>query len=80
MPRPPGLTNAQWKADVDRRAAVTTDRRNRLNTKKATDAVAEQEEASRAGMVNLPPQPAGQYPQGAWGSQQSVASPANFSP
>ena len=45
MPRPPGLTNAQWKADVDRRAAVTTDRRNRLNMKKARDATAEQEEA-----------------------------------
>ena len=83
MPRPRGLTNAQWKAGVDRRVAVTNDRRNRLNVKKASDMAAAQEETSRAGMANerqlLPPQQAGQYPQGAWGSKQSVASPANLS-
>ncbi|KAE8789641.1 hypothetical protein D1007_36140 [Hordeum vulgare] len=65
MPRPPGLTNAQWKADVGRRAAVTNDRRNRLNMKKTRNVMAEQDELSRAAMANegqiLPPQQIGQY-------------------
>ncbi|KAE8786598.1 hypothetical protein D1007_39584 [Hordeum vulgare] len=73
MARPPGLTNNQL--------AATTDRQNRLNMKRVRDAAARQEEASRVGMANLPPnQQADQYPQGAWGSQQSVALPDNFSP
>ena len=33
--KPPGMSNADWKAEVQRREAVTTDRRNRLNAKKA---------------------------------------------
>ena len=51
--KPPGMSNADWKAEVQRREAVTTDRRNRLNAKKDWDvaaaAEAEQAEASRAG-------------------------------
>jgi len=38
--KPPGMSNAHWKAEVQRREAVTTDRRNRLNAKKARDRAA----------------------------------------
>ncbi|KAE8812290.1 putative methionyl-tRNA synthetase [Hordeum vulgare] len=80
QPNEKKLRNAQWKADIDCWAAVTTNRRNTLNMQKARDVAAEQEEASRAGMANLPPQHVGQCPQGVWGSQHRVASSANFSP
>nr|XP_040252105.1 mucin-1-like [Aegilops tauschii subsp. strangulata] len=49
MARPPGLSNAEWKANVERREAVITDR------------------------PHSAPKPRGE-------SQQSVASPANYSP
>ncbi|KAE8795043.1 putative methionyl-tRNA synthetase [Hordeum vulgare] len=79
MARPSGVSNGEWRADVQRREAVTADRWNTLIAKKARDAttvaVAKQGEASRAGMMNPP----GHYPESVWGSQQSVASPANFS-
>ena len=29
LSKPPGMSNAEWKADVERREAVTADRRNR---------------------------------------------------
>ena len=64
--KPSGVSNAEWRAEVQRREAVTTDRRNRLNAKKAKAAAAvEQAEASRAGMMNPP----GHGPQATWGSQ-----------
>ncbi|XP_020162209.1 uncharacterized protein [Aegilops tauschii subsp. strangulata] len=70
------MSNADWKAEVRRREVVTTDRRNRLNAKRARHraAAVEQVEASRAGMMNPP---GGHAPQAAW-SQQSVRSPAIF--
>jgi hypothetical protein len=78
MARPPGVSKAEWRADVQRREAVTADRRNRLIAKRARDtAAAAAAEASRAGMMNLPPD---HCPQAAWGSQASVASPVNLSP
>ncbi|KAE8766336.1 hypothetical protein D1007_62457 [Hordeum vulgare] len=46
------------------------------------DAVAGQEASSRSSMANewsmFPPLQADPFPQGVWGSHQSVASPANF--
>ena len=84
LSKPPGMTNAEWKADVERREAVTADRRNRAKKarEKAAHAAAmatvehaaEQAEAARAAMMNPP----GGHPYAAW-SQQSVGSPAGFS-
>ncbi|XBH66423.1 hypothetical protein VPH35_094931 [Triticum aestivum] len=79
--KPPGMPNAEWRAEVQRREAVTADRRNRAIAKKARDnaaraaaAAADQAEAeaSRAGMMN-PPGSHAQY--APWG-QQSVGSPS----
>ncbi|KAE8795578.1 putative methionyl-tRNA synthetase [Hordeum vulgare] len=79
MARPSDVSNAVWNADVQRREAVTTDRRNRLIAKKARDmtaaAVADQGEVPRAGMMDPP----NHYPQAVWGSQQRVTSSTNFS-
>ncbi|CAM0870831.1 unnamed protein product [Alopecurus aequalis] len=87
MPRPAGFTNAEWKADVERRSVVSSGRAKRGEAKKKRDAAAEEEEASRAIMANDRQQPrpphASQYAQGVWvASQQSVVSPAptSFSP
>ena len=69
------MSNADWKADVQHREAVTTDRRNRANAKKArdraalaaaavakrADRAAEQAEAARAGMMNPPAVSHAQY-------------------
>ncbi|CAM0902630.1 unnamed protein product [Alopecurus aequalis] len=84
-PRTPGLTTAEWKADVHRRQVVTGERAKRGEAKKKRHAAAAEEQASRAIMVNDRHQPrpphASQYAQGVWvASQQSVASPASFSP
>ncbi|KAE8819784.1 putative methionyl-tRNA synthetase [Hordeum vulgare] len=38
MPRPAGISEAEWRADVQGREAVTTDRRRRLGVKKIRDA------------------------------------------
>ncbi|KAE8784607.1 hypothetical protein D1007_30831 [Hordeum vulgare] len=58
MPRQAGVFGAEWRAKVTRWEAVTTDQHRRLNTKKIRDVVAaavvDQEEASRAGMMNPP--------------------------
>ncbi|KAE8771385.1 putative methionyl-tRNA synthetase [Hordeum vulgare] len=79
MARPAGMSDAEWRADVQRREAVRTDRWRRLDAKRVSDAMAsaaiDQGEASRAGMMNLP----GHRPQAAWSHQQSVASLANLS-
>ena len=62
------MSNADWRAEVQRREAITTDRRNRANAKKARDSAAltavaaaeqpersaEQAEAARVGMMNPP--------------------------
>ncbi|KAE8820667.1 putative methionyl-tRNA synthetase [Hordeum vulgare] len=78
MARPPGVSNAEWRADVQHWQAGTVDRRNRLIAKRARDAaaMAGQGEASRTGMMNPP----GHYPQAVVGCQQSAASPTNLSP
>ncbi|KAE8821463.1 putative cysteine-rich receptor-like protein kinase 20 [Hordeum vulgare] len=55
MPRSAGLTNAKWKADVDWRAAVTIDRRNRLIMKTTRDAAPEEEASSRSAIANERP-------------------------
>ncbi|XP_020147238.1 uncharacterized protein [Aegilops tauschii subsp. strangulata] len=84
LSKPPGITNAEWKADVEHREAVTVDRRNRAKKARekaahaaavaaAEHAAAEQAEAARAAMMNPPG-----HPYAAW-SQQSVGSPAGFS-
>ncbi|XBH70195.1 hypothetical protein VPH35_097910 [Triticum aestivum] len=87
--KPPDMSNTDWRAEVQRREAVTTDRRNRTNAKKARDRAAlaatavaeqaersaEQAEAARAGMMNPP---GGHGPYASW-SQQSVGSPSGFS-
>ncbi|KAE8818648.1 putative methionyl-tRNA synthetase [Hordeum vulgare] len=76
MPRPAGISDAEWKAEVQRRESVTTDRRRRLNAKKIKDAAAvNEEEVSRAGMMN----PRGRRPQAALTGLQGVA-PATLSP
>ena len=41
---PPGLTNAQWKTEVERREIVTADRKGREKRKKAKETA----EAKRA--------------------------------
>lgn len=84
--KPSDMSNADWKAEVQRWDAVTIDRRNRANAKRAPDMVAsaalamvehvDQTETSRAGMMNLP---GGQGPYVSW-SQQSVGSSAGFPP
>ncbi|KAE8785680.1 putative methionyl-tRNA synthetase [Hordeum vulgare] len=80
MARPTGVSDTGWRVDVQRREAVTTDRRRRLDAKRVRDATAsatvDQEEASRAGMMN----PHGHKPQAAWRRRHDVASPANLSP
>ncbi|CAM0879536.1 unnamed protein product [Alopecurus aequalis] len=86
-PRQPGFTNAEWKADIDRRSVVSGRRAMRGEAKKKRGVAAAEEEASRAIMANdrhqpMPPH-ASQYAQGVWAaSQQSVVSPApaSFSP
>ena len=72
LSKPPGMTNAEWKADVERREAVTADRRNRAKKARERAALAaaaaaeqaersaEQAEAARVGMMN-PPGVHGQY-------------------
>ena len=62
--KPPGMTNAEWRAEFQRREAVTTDRRNRAIAKKARDNTARaasaasadqaEAEATRVGMMNPP--------------------------
>ncbi|CAM0874586.1 unnamed protein product [Alopecurus aequalis] len=84
-PRPPSLTHAEWKADVDRRSIVYGERAKRGVAKKKRDAAAAEEEASRELLAKDRQQPrpphASQYAQGDWAaSQQSVVSPASFSP
>ena len=79
--KPPGMSNVEWMAEVQRREAVTADRRNRAITKKARDNAAcaaaaasadqTEAEATRAGMMN-PPESHAQY--APWG-QQGVGSP-----
>ena len=85
--KPPGMTNADWKAEVQRREAVTADRRNRAKKARERAALAameeaeqaersaEQAEAARVGMMNPP---GGHGPHVPW-SQQSVGSSAGFS-
>ncbi|KAE8796288.1 putative methionyl-tRNA synthetase [Hordeum vulgare] len=74
MPRPADAPDAEWRAGVQRREAVRTDRRSRLDAKKikyvevAAEA-ADQEEVSRAGMMNSP----GRNSQAAWRRLQGVA-------
>ena len=74
------MSNTEWKADVERREAVTADRRNRAKKARekaahvAAAAAAKQAEAARAAMMNPP----GGHSYAAW-SQQSVGSPAGFS-
>nr|XP_020151697.1 nascent polypeptide-associated complex subunit alpha, muscle-specific form-like [Aegilops tauschii subsp. strangulata] len=76
----PGMSNAEWRAEVQRREAVTADRRNRAIAKKARDnaaraaaaAASAEAEATRAGMMN-PPGSHAQY--APWG-QQGVGSPS----
>ncbi|XP_020200798.1 uncharacterized protein [Aegilops tauschii subsp. strangulata] len=68
------MSNAEWKADVERREAVIADKRNRAKKAREKAAAAEQAEAARAAMMNPP----GGHPYAAW-SQQSVGSPAGFS-
>nr|XP_045086383.1 proline-rich protein 36-like [Aegilops tauschii subsp. strangulata] len=84
--KPPGMTNADWRVEVQRREAITTDRRNRALAKKARDNAAHaaagaaataasadqaEAEATRAGMMNPPGNHA---PYAPWG-QQGVGSP-----
>nr|XP_045088732.1 uncharacterized protein LOC123497030 [Aegilops tauschii subsp. strangulata] len=78
--KPPGMSNAEWRAEVQRREAVTADRRNRAIAKKARDnaaraaaaAASAEAEATRAGMMNPPGSHALYAP---WG-QQGVGSPS----
>ncbi|CAM0871607.1 unnamed protein product [Alopecurus aequalis] len=84
-PRPLGFTHAKWKADVERRSIVSGERAKRGVAKKKRDAAAAGVEASRELMAKdrqqPRPPPASQYAQGVWAaSQQSVISPASFSP
>nr|XP_020168005.1 uncharacterized protein LOC109753517 [Aegilops tauschii subsp. strangulata] len=81
--KPPGMSNADWRAEVQRREAVTADRRNRALAKKARDNAARaaaaatdqaEAEAARVGMMNPP----GGHAQYAPWSQQSVGSSAGF--
>ncbi|XBI53787.1 hypothetical protein VPH35_035951 [Triticum aestivum] len=75
--KPPGMTNAEWRAEVQRREAVTADRRNRAIAKKARDNVARaaaasadqaEAEATRAGMRNPPSSHVQHAPWGGVGS------------
>ena len=62
--KPPGMSNAEWRAEVQRREAVTADRRNRAIAKKAGDKAARpaaaasadqiEAEAARAGVMKPP--------------------------
>ncbi|XBH61666.1 hypothetical protein VPH35_116063 [Triticum aestivum] len=79
--KPPGMTNVEWRAKVQRREAVTADRRNRAIAKKARDNAARaaaasadqaEAEATRVGMMNPPGNDAQYAP---WG-QQGVGSPS----
>ncbi|KAE8766678.1 putative methionyl-tRNA synthetase [Hordeum vulgare] len=81
MPRPTGVSDAEWGTYVQRREAVTTDWRRRLDAKKTRDAteaaaaVVDEEEVSRAGMMNM----RGRNPQAACRGRQGVPS-ATISP
>ncbi|KAE8774458.1 D-2-hydroxyglutarate dehydrogenase, mitochondrial [Hordeum vulgare] len=83
MPRSAGVSDAEWRADVQRPEAVTTDRQRGLDAKRINDteatvaaaaAMVDQEEVSRAGMMNPP----GRNSQAAWRGLQGVA-PATHS-
>ena len=73
--KPPGLSNAEWRVEVQRRDAVTADRRNRAIAKKARDnaarAAASSSSVDQAGM-NPPVVSHAQY--APWG-QQGAGSP-----
>ena len=76
------MSNAEWRAEVQRREAVTADRQNKAIAKKARDNAARaaaaassadqaEAEATRAGMMN----PLGSHAQYAPWGQQGVGSP-----
>ena len=73
--KPPGLSNAEWRVEVQWREAVTADRRNRAIAKKARGnaarAAASSSSVDQAGM-NSPVVSHAQY--APWG-QQAVGSP-----
>ena len=65
--KPPGMSNADWRVELQRREVITADRRNRALAKKARDNAAHaaaaaaaasadqaEAEATRAGMMNPP--------------------------
>ncbi|CAM0885606.1 unnamed protein product [Alopecurus aequalis] len=84
-PRPPDFTHAEWKADVERMKVVSGEHAKRGVAKKKRDTAVAEEDASHAVMANDRQQPrpphASHYAQGVWASsQQSVVSPASFSP
>ncbi|XP_048565776.1 uncharacterized protein LOC125545785 [Triticum urartu] len=74
--KPPGMSSAEWRVEVQRRDAVTTDRRNRAIAKKARDnaarAAASSSSVDHAGMMNPSAVSHAQY--APWG-QQGVGSP-----
>ncbi|KAE8799945.1 hypothetical protein D1007_24565 [Hordeum vulgare] len=79
MPRPAGVSDTEWRADVLRQEAVTTDWWRRLNAKNIRDAAeaaaaVDQEDASYAGMMNPP----GRNPWAAWRGREGIA-PATLS-
>ena len=56
--KPPGMSNAEWRVEVQRRDVVTADQRNRAIAKKARDkaalAAASSSSIDHAGMMNPP--------------------------
>jgi hypothetical protein len=76
--RPPGMTNAAWAADVERRQTKTrgmADREKKLAAKRA--AVAD-EQARLVSMAMVQPR-VGQFPAGPWPPQGTIGSPFTYS-
>jgi hypothetical protein len=78
--RPPGMTNAAWAADVERRQTETrgmAEREQKLTAKRAV-AAAVDEQARLVSMAMGQPR-VGQFP-GPWPTQGTIGSPLTYSP
>jgi hypothetical protein len=78
--RPPGMTNAAWAADVERRQTETrgrAEREKKLTAKRAAAAAAD-EQARLVSMAMGQPR-VGQFP-GPWPTQGTIGSPSTYSP
>jgi hypothetical protein len=76
--RPPGITNAAWAADMERRQTETRGRAEREKKLAAKRAAAADEQARLVSMAMGQPR-IGQFPAGSWPIQGMIGSPSTYS-